>query len=301
MILARIQYAGGFECMNNTLRQDDITRGLRDLGIQAGMGVMVHSSLRSFGHVEGGAPTVIAALMEVVTAEGTLLLPTFNHGTPFEADGAGYYDPLTTPTINGAIPDAFWRMPGVQRSLDPTHPFAAWGKHAQRYVEQHHRTLTMGAQSPLGLLQADGGYCLLLGVDYYSNTFHHVVEMTTGAPCLGRRTEAYPVLLPEGRRVMGRTWGWRDGTCPFTDRNRYGPVMRQLGLDRRVMIGACHAILFKLQDCFEVVAEMLREGYEGLPSCNGCPVRPRHVAQTVNSDWDDAEQKLKPDSVGWTY
>jgi aminoglycoside 3-N-acetyltransferase len=287
--------------MITSLQYKDIVRGLRELGVHTGIGLMVHSSLRSFGHVQGGAPTVVAALMDVVTADGTLMLPTFNHGAPFEDDGIGYFDPLTAPTRNGAIPDCFWRMPGVQRSMDPTHPFAAWGRHAQRYVQYHHRTLTMGPQSPLGLLQADDGYCLLLGVDYHSNTFHHVVEMTTGAPCLGRRTEAYPVQLPDGRRVMGRTWGWRGGTCPFTDRNRYGAVMHEHGLDRQVMIGTCCATLFKLQDCFDVVAEMLRDGYAGIPPCTACPVRPRSVVQTVDSDWDDVDQKLKPDSVGWTY
>ena len=49
------------------------------LGLQAGMGVVVHSSLRSLGHVEGGAQTVVEALMEIITPEGTLVMPSFNH------------------------------------------------------------------------------------------------------------------------------------------------------------------------------------------------------------------------------
>ena len=111
---------------------------------------MVHSSLKSFGRVEGGARTVIAALMEVITPEGTLLFPSFNHGRAFEEGQPGYFDPRETPTTNGAIPDLFWRMPGVLRSLAPTHAFAAWGKNARRYMQFHHRTLTMGPESPLG-------------------------------------------------------------------------------------------------------------------------------------------------------
>jgi aminoglycoside 3-N-acetyltransferase len=283
------------------INKDDIKRGLREVGVRAGMGLVVHASLRSFGYVVGGAARVIEALRELITADGTLLMPSFNHGVPFEDQGPGIYDPLSTPTINGAIADQFWRLPGVYRSLDPTHPVAAWGKHAQRYVAGHHRTLTMGPQSPLGLLHADGGSCLLLGVDYTSNTFHHIVEMTIGAPCLGRRTEAYPVLLPDGRRVVGRTWGWRNGACPFTDQNRYGSEMRARGLDREVMIGTCRATLFALRDCFDVVSEMLRYGKDGFPPCRGCPVRPRVVAQTVPSDWNAATQALLPDSAAWTY
>jgi aminoglycoside 3-N-acetyltransferase len=285
------------------LNKAHIVDGLRALGVQAGMGLMVHSSLRSFGHVEGGARSVVEALMDVLTPDGTLLLPTFNHGAPFEPGGPGVFDPLTTPTTNGAIPDCFWRLPDVYRSLDPTHPFAAWGRHAQRYVQVHHRTLTMGPQSPLGLLQADDGFCLLLGVSYGSNTFHHVVETTLGSPCLGRRSEAYPVQLPaeRGRRVMGRTWGWRNAACPFTDEERYGDEMHARGLDRVGMIGACRATLFRLQDCFAVVAAILRTGKDGFPPCSGCPIRPRMVEQTVPSDWDDARQTPTPDSVAWTY
>jgi aminoglycoside 3-N-acetyltransferase len=285
----------------------EIIAGLRQLGLSAGMGVMVHSSLSSFGYVQGGAHTVLEALMEVLTPEGTLLLPSFNHDAPFHDGGPGVYDPLRTPTANGAIPDAFWRMPGVLRSLNPTHPFAAWGKHSQRYIQFHHRTLTMGPQSPLGLLCADDGWGLLLGVDYGSNTFHHVVEMSTGAPCLGQRSEAYPVLLPDGhasplgRRVLGRTWGWRDGICPITDQGLYALEMPRRGLQRTAHIGGATATFFRLQDCYAVIAELLQHGQGDVPPCNRCPVRPRRVAHTVESDWDAAAGQLKPDSEAWGY
>jgi aminoglycoside 3-N-acetyltransferase len=289
------------KAMTTSLTRDDIARGLRDLGLRPGMGLMVHSSLRSFGRVESGAPTVVQALMDVLTPEGTLLMPTFNHDVPFRPGGIGVFDPQVTPTMNGAIPDHFWRLPGVWRSLDPTHPYAAWGKHAQRYIESHHRTLTMGSQSPLGLLHADGGSCLLLGVGYTSNTFHHVVETALGVPCLGHRSEAYPVQLPDGRRVEGRTWGWRNTQCPLTDRNRYGDLMRARGLDRVALIGQSRATLFALQDCFGVVAEVLQHGRDEFPPCSRCPIRTRHTPYTVPSDWDEATQTLQPDSVAWTY
>jgi aminoglycoside 3-N-acetyltransferase len=279
----------------------DITSGLLQLGLPPGAGVMVHSSLKSFGHVEGGPRAVIEAVMEVLTPAGTLLMPSFNHNAPFDPGGPGYYHPGVTPTSNGAIPDLFWRQPGVLRSLDPTHPVAAWGRHARRYTQHHHRTLTMGPESPLGLLGAEGGFGLLLGVWYSANTYHHVVEMSTGAPCLGRRTEAYPVILPDGRQVLGRTWGWRAGTCPFTDEDRYGEEMEARGLHKVVQIGGCRAILFRLQDCFAVIAGLLQHGKDGFPPCRLCPIRPRRVAQTVASDWDEEKQRPFPDSTTWIY
>jgi len=118
--------------MTEPLSRADIVSGLRRLGLPTRPGLMVHSSLKSFGRVAGGAMTVIDALMEVITPQGTLMAPSFNHGAIVEEGGAGYYHPLETPSTNGAIPDLFWRLPGVARSLDPTHPFAAWGQNAAR-------------------------------------------------------------------------------------------------------------------------------------------------------------------------
>jgi aminoglycoside 3-N-acetyltransferase len=251
--------------------------------------------------VAGGAPTVVAALMAVLTDRGTLLMPTFNHGAPFEAGGAGFFDPGHTPTRNGAIPEHFWRQPGVLRSLDPTHPVAAWGLHARGYVAEHHRTLTMGPRSPLGRLLADGGHGLLLGVDYSANSFHHVVETALDAPCLGKRSEAYPVRLPDGGRVLGRTWGWRNAPCPHTDAGRYGDIMGRRGLHRQAQIGQARATFFKLADCFSVVAELLQQGAPEAPPCARCPVRPAKVAATVESDWDDDIQQPRPESMAWRY
>lgn len=281
------------------ITSEEIAGGLQRFGLLEGAGVMVHSSLRSFGQVEGGAEAVIRALMQVVTPAGTIMMPSFNHGVIFEQDPAAVFDPLTTPTINGAIPDRFWRMPGVYRSLDPTHAIAAWGKNAERYTRYHHRTLTMGPDSPLGMLCAEGGYGLFLGVHYGANTFHHVVEMSTGAPCLGQRTEAHPVRLPDGRVVEGRTWRWRARACPITDYHRYAPFMRPH--QRRLRIGRCTATLFRLSDCYAVIEPLLRQGLGPYPPCSACPIRPHENSPWAASDWDADAGRLLPDSAAWSY
>jgi len=54
------------EPVSTRLTQKDIKVGLRQLGLGRGDAVEVHSSLSSFGWVEGGAPTVVDALMNVV-------------------------------------------------------------------------------------------------------------------------------------------------------------------------------------------------------------------------------------------
>src|SRR5687767_7285300 len=104
--------------------KQDIIDGIRSLGVQPGDLMLVHSSLSSFGRVDGGAKAVVEALVDMVAPGGTVILPTFNYGSlP--------YDPATTQSLTGAISDAFWRLPGAVRSRHPTHAFAAMGPLAE--------------------------------------------------------------------------------------------------------------------------------------------------------------------------
>jgi aminoglycoside 3-N-acetyltransferase len=279
--------------------KEDIVAGLRRLGLAAGDEVIVHSSLKSLGRIAGGPVAVIEAFMDVLTDAGTLMMPSFNQGKAFGPGAAGFFDPRSTPTSNGAIPQTFWQMPGVWRSLHPTHSFAAWGRNGQAYTNDHHRTLTCGADSPLGRLGAAGGLGVLIGVDYRANTYHHVVETITGAPCLGRRTVALPMRLADGRLVEGRTWGWRERACPIDDPGRYGSEMKRRGYERQTTVGQGTVTCFRLKDCFEVVATCLASGMDEHPPCSRCPIRPQQTPQTVPSDWDEAAGRIVPGSSAW--
>lgn len=278
--------------MPQALTREQIAEGLTRIGLRAGMGVMVHSSLKRFGRVEGGPQAVIGALMDVLTERGTLLLPTFNHFAPWLPGGPALYDPALTPTSNGIIPETFRRMPGVWRSLNPSHPYAAWGADAERYTTGHHLTLTMGPDSPLGMLWRDGGHCLFLGTGYHTNTFKHVVETTVGVTCLGRRTEELAARLPDGRLVKLRTWSFRAEECPVMDPG--GPAeaeMSRRGAHARGKVGESTVTLFRLSDCFEALSGLLRAG-----DCAPCRIEHRRGPHTVESDWDSERGCLKPDS-----
>jgi aminoglycoside N3'-acetyltransferase len=61
---------------SHTVRKEDIKKGLTRLGLKKADAVGVHSSLSSFGHVEGGADAVIDALIETVGEEGNIVMST---------------------------------------------------------------------------------------------------------------------------------------------------------------------------------------------------------------------------------
>ncbi|WP_258316933.1 AAC(3) family N-acetyltransferase, partial [Escherichia coli] len=47
----------------------------RNLGVQPGMTLLVHTSMRSIGWVSGGPVAVVLALEEALGPEGTLVMP----------------------------------------------------------------------------------------------------------------------------------------------------------------------------------------------------------------------------------
>ena len=177
--------------MTVSVTKDDIIRGLGELGLRKGDVLNVHSSLSSFGHVEGGAETVIAALMDVLTEEGTLMLPSYGDFQGGEygkvQPGAVIFDVRSSPSKMGRITDVFWRMPGVRRSIHPTHCQAAWGKRRDWILEGHERCLqSCGYGTPLWKLPQCDGKILLIGVDHRNNTFIHTLEDAGPAPSTTR-------------------------------------------------------------------------------------------------------------------
>lgn len=167
----------------NSLTQGEIVRDLRNLGVEPGMTVLVHSSLSSLGWVESGAEGVIDALVDAVTPGGTILVPTL---TGTESDGPQNpprFDPSTSPSWTGTIPETFRRRQDAQRSRHPTHSVAGIGPHTADLIEGHGYVPTPCAlDSPYGRLGAIGGKILLLGVTHESNTCLHMVEELAHVP-----------------------------------------------------------------------------------------------------------------------
>jgi len=152
---------------------------LKGIGINLGDIVLVHTSLSSFGHVEGGPDAVIDALLAAVGPKGTILMPA----NPVIGDWMVYvhsdplFDPRKSPSSMGKITDTFWRRSGVLRSLHPTHSMAARGPHAEYLLKDHEKS-----QSPCGLLSPYrklielDGRILHLGSPFSNTTSLHVVE-----------------------------------------------------------------------------------------------------------------------------
>lgn len=158
-----------------------LARDLEALAFPPGVLLLVHTSLKGLGFVEGGAGAVVDALIDVVVERrgGTLALPSFSIDGNMHKTLAGGrpFDVRATPSNLGAIPEAFRRRPGVRRSIHPTHSIAALGAQAAWVVEAHHRCgSNFGRDSPMARLMEAGGMLAGLGTDLGTVTFYHCLE-----------------------------------------------------------------------------------------------------------------------------
>lgn len=159
--------------------QTDLITGLQTLGLNAGDTVFVHSSLSSFGYVEGGAQTVVQAFLNVLSPTGTLSVPIFNRYF-FEGPDQ-VWDRHNTPSLMGRITETVRIWPGAYRSAHAIHPAAAVGAHAKDIADRDHETDFDENSSFQRLIDHDA-YIALLGVTYQNCTHIHVIEERLEVP-----------------------------------------------------------------------------------------------------------------------
>ena len=255
--LQRQQARGG-------IGQEELVRQFRDLGIEAGDCLLVHSSMSKIGYVNGGAETVIAALTEAVGPDGTLLMPSF----PAPGRNLDYlrshpvFDVLHTPSAMGVITETFRCIPGVIRSVHPTDPVCAKGPMAEQLTMGHFGQPTpYNAQSPFRKLAETGGKILMLGTTLNgAGTSLHTLEDAVDFP--------YPVYMPESISckvidAQGRSHSvsTRVHNPEYSARRNCDallPYFEKQGVVRHGKIGEASAMLFDAAGQFRVMQEEFR-------------------------------------------
>jgi aminoglycoside 3-N-acetyltransferase len=235
--------------------KDDIKAGLTRLGLKKGDTVGVHSSLSSFGYVDGGADTVIDALLETVGEQGNVVMSTHSANlsedkrTPeMIAMGISWlfkilpYDPDATPVTTGIIPETFRKRKGVVRGLHPSLSVAASGPEAEVLSEGWHRLLEMD------------GYILLIGVGLDRCTAMHLAEKRVRLPDRILKKITPPKWFAE--EYSGEEWEWDVG--PYPDFARLTQPCIERGIMKTMKVGEAALRLVKLRELIDLYVEYLQ-------------------------------------------
>ena len=157
--------------------KDDIFAQLKGLGAPEGSVVLMHTSLRAVGTVEGGAEGLLDVMIEYFTRGGGLFcVPTHTwHNLGREIT----LDMSTTESCLGAFSVVAAADPRGLRTENPTHSMVIFGDRtrAEKFAENEARVLTPTApEGCYGKLYSEGGYILLVGVAQNRNTYLHSVD-----------------------------------------------------------------------------------------------------------------------------
>ena len=179
-----------------------LRKDLEAAGVRSGDVLVVHSSLKSMGMVEGGAECVISALSDAIGREGTLIFPTFTYRTSYQDL---FYSNKETPSCVGLISETFRKTDGVFRTDHPTHSVALRGRLVAQLVENELLNDTpMGKNSPYRRLPDVGAKILALGCSLSHNSFMHALEEEAGVEyALGDHKE-YTVIDADGNVLKRR-------------------------------------------------------------------------------------------------
>jgi len=246
-----------------------IIDGLAALGLGEGARLLVHCSMSSFGHVEGGAQAIIEALTSVVGRSGTLVMPTLTNGRfdpsewrnppapeeqwdriRFETPA---YNPNKTPTDKtmSAVYELFRTWPGVIRTNHPHSSVAAWGADRDLVTNEHRLDERFGDSSPLGVLYQLDAQVLFLGTTFATNTCFHLAEYRRPNP--PKREFLIVSGIGADRRLI-----------TYTDVDTDSSVFETIGADfeaattiRRGRVGAADARLFGLRSAVDFATEWL--------------------------------------------
>ncbi|MBR0038083.1 MAG: AAC(3) family N-acetyltransferase [Bacteroidales bacterium] len=244
---------------------DELVNLMQEMGMKEGSIVCIHSSMREFYNYKGSAQELIEKIMQVITPNGTLLMPAYSfQGREQLMNPDLIFDPQKDKTIAGYLAETFRKMEGVRRSINVRHSVCAWGRYANYLICDHHKGRNCWDEySPWYRLCELGGLVFTLGLPRsFMGTFNHCVE--------GLLAREHPYWAQFFNKRM--TYRYRDehgqiqsytSDESFIERRTHKRVItRHFGSDiykiRR--ISNLEIKLFQAQPCLNIMLELGRKG-----------------------------------------
>lgn len=260
---------------------EDLLKGLRDLGIQPGDVVCVHSSFDQFLGFQGNLGDALQVLQMAVGSSGGLMMPT----QPFQGSAIDYVrnNPITniarTPSRMGMITELLRRTKSAVRSIHPTHPVAVWGTAGIALAGNDWEARTpCGKGTAYYRLLESNGKILMLGTGLQPMTFYHCVEELI-EPMMPRSPFTTEVFEVKSQDAAGKIFitSMRLLERELSAKRRMSimePELKRRRFLKSARIGRLECLLLSAADVLEACCSMAKRGefcYEGMSRA-----QPRH-------------------------
>jgi len=263
-------------------QKESLINDIKNIGVNKGDIIYIHSSLKSIGWIEDGIDTLTEAFLDALGDEGTLAVPT--HTLAFVERHVPPYDPKETPTSLGAYPDAVWRHPLAKRSAHATHSSAAIGAKADFLTENHDPTNALGYDSPIYKMVRSKGKILLIGVSQISNTTVHLAESLAAPYCKLHYDSSWGdtthTKLPDGTVKTYKQMEFPGCSSNFDQIEKY---LINTGVIKFGKIGNAESRLIDAAGMIEIVCGLIRNQPDILlcdnPKCPCCPPRRKLIKE----------------------
>lgn len=174
---------------------------LRTLGLKEGQHILVHSGLKKIisAFPESSSTKIIKSLQQIVTADGSLIFPTFTYCYKTTEGDYEIFDRENSPSKVGVLSEVFRKNENVIRTSSPTHSFALWGEAARECYETNSPASPLGEDSICDwMTRKINSFVLLLGVDFKSLSYGHYLEIAAKIPWYDFSPWEFMKVLPIG-------------------------------------------------------------------------------------------------------
>lgn len=240
----------------------ELTKQIDELGIKRTDTLLIHSSMKSIGEVQGRGDTVLDAFMEYLN-EGLLVFPT--HTWEQMSDTYDVFDPKTEPSCVGVLSNLFMKRPGVYRSLHPTHSVAAFGKDAKAFTQGEERFDTPCPRKGCwGKLYDLDAKIFFIGCSLRTNTIIHGVEEWNHIPNrLSKRPQPLKIKVKDGQ-VIERPLYRHHNVRGDVSKN-YGKLtdaLLSLGIAKKGKFGDAKTILCQSKQMVDLTSQFLKRNQD---------------------------------------
>jgi len=187
--------------------QAELIQAIRNVGIQERDVVSLQVSLGRLGYMKAGwdiknlSHLVIEAFLQVLSPEGTLLVPTYTYSI-----GKGeIYEVERTSSVIGDFTEIFRARKDVIRSRDPMLSTAGLGSAAKRILREISFSC-YGKGSTFDNICAENGKICTLGIGIYWATFRHYIEESAAVPF--RFLKEFKGIVKEGGIEKEENWSY---------------------------------------------------------------------------------------------